>query len=385
MSSENNYLFAQKNRLNFECTDNVLFLQGPVGSIFSRFSKSIEKKVNSITHVNFCTGDKLFNFTKVSIDYKDHISNWPEYLSDIISEKKITKVYLMNDCRPYHLLAIKLLKKLNIMFWVFEDGYFRPNLLTLEAFGVNGNSFFQHSKEIPDLVNKDHLEIKNPILNMTTERVIYSILSLLDIFLFSEYKPYRRIDPLSKFKEIIFSNLIRIKKKFRTNLFKLNKKNIILALLQVDDDTQIKFHSLFDSNLEFIQLLTEVIASKNSSYHIIFKAHPLDLISAYKYEKILNEKDFRNFDFCFDDDLDFYLDNADKVICINSTAGIKALLKNKKVFCCGNSVYSKIRLNDINEIRSYLSEFIDGKYSIENFHCLEDLKKVTQLNATFYK
>lgn len=384
MFSKNSYFTAQCNRLDFQKDDNILFLQGPVGSFFSRFSSYIQNEVNSVTHVNFCTGDKIFNLKWPHIDYKNDISEWSEFLSELVSKNKITKVYLMNDCRPYHSIAVEVFKELGILFWVFEDGYFRPNHITLEAFGVNGNSCFESFKETPNLLEDDSFFIKKPVLNKNFERVIYSLASIFDIFLFKKYKAYRKIDPFSKFKEILCNYIIGIKKNSNSQIIKTNDK-IILAILQVDDDTQIRYHSLFKSNLEFISFIIESVCQDNNSYHIIFKSHPLDFISTHKNEKNLHKLGVSNASFVYKSDLDQLMEQADKVICINSTAGMRAIQANKDTFLCGDAVYSRKNSKEINEIKDDLNDFLRNNFSSENFYDLDDLKNFTQIRASFYK
>ena len=53
------YLEQQRKRLNFSKKDKVLFLQGPAGSFFSRFSFYVKEKGAQTFHVNFNLGDKF--------------------------------------------------------------------------------------------------------------------------------------------------------------------------------------------------------------------------------------------------------------------------------------------------------------------------------------
>ena len=48
------------------------------------------------------------------------------------------------DCRFYHRIAKRVSEELNIDFFVFEEGYVRPNYVTFEQNGVNDFSDFKN-------------------------------------------------------------------------------------------------------------------------------------------------------------------------------------------------------------------------------------------------
>jgi capsular polysaccharide export protein len=52
----------------------------------------------------------------------------------------ITDLVLFGDCRPMHMVAHQMARLVGVRVHVFEEGYIRPNWLTLERDGVNGNS-----------------------------------------------------------------------------------------------------------------------------------------------------------------------------------------------------------------------------------------------------
>ena len=47
---------------------------------------------------------------------------------------------MFGDCRQYHRTAKQVAERNNIRVFAFEEGYIRPNFVTLEENGVNGNS-----------------------------------------------------------------------------------------------------------------------------------------------------------------------------------------------------------------------------------------------------
>jgi capsular polysaccharide export protein len=122
------------------CNKHVLLLQGPLGPFFYYLYKDLKENGAKVTKFNFCGGDDFFFFNKDTVKYKDSLENWPEYLKKFILEKKIDAIMLLGDCRPYHAVAKKITQELEIDFYSFEEGYLRPDFITLEKDGVNGYS-----------------------------------------------------------------------------------------------------------------------------------------------------------------------------------------------------------------------------------------------------
>ena len=119
---------------------NVLMLQGPVGPFFARFARDLEVRGFNVFKINFNGGDKLFYRRKRTISYTGKLKDWENYLERLIKNRNIGRIYLFGDCRSYHRTARKVANKLGIRVFVFEEGYIRPDFITLEEHGVNGNS-----------------------------------------------------------------------------------------------------------------------------------------------------------------------------------------------------------------------------------------------------
>ncbi len=90
--------------------------------------------------VNFNGGDRLTWRLPNAIDFTGRPDEWPDALARIIAFREITDVVLFGDCRPLHSAAIAVCARLHIPVHVFEEGYIRPDWVTLELGGVNGNS-----------------------------------------------------------------------------------------------------------------------------------------------------------------------------------------------------------------------------------------------------
>jgi capsular polysaccharide export protein len=118
----------------------VLLLQGLMGPLFRRLGQGLIKAGHRVHKINFNGGDRLFWRLPNGIDYRDTLDEWPAALSRIIHQHGITDVALFGDCRAHHMPAIELCRELGVPVHVFEEGYVRPDWVTLELGGVNGHS-----------------------------------------------------------------------------------------------------------------------------------------------------------------------------------------------------------------------------------------------------
>ncbi len=124
-----------------------LLLQGPIGYFFSNLMEQFIKG-GAIPHkINFNGGDRYFTYRNLKnvYDFKGQMNDFGSFLKLFILEKNIDGIVLFGDCRPLHKVAILVAKELGVQTFVFEEGYIRPNYITLEINGVNANSILMNT------------------------------------------------------------------------------------------------------------------------------------------------------------------------------------------------------------------------------------------------
>ncbi len=120
---------------------SILFLQGPHGPFFRNLALAFAQQGHAVHRINFNGGDFIDWHSSLSQqNFSQHMSSWPNYLKNFLSEQLITDVVLYGDCRPFHKTAISVAKEHTIKIHVFEEGYLRPHWVTYERDGVNANS-----------------------------------------------------------------------------------------------------------------------------------------------------------------------------------------------------------------------------------------------------
>src|SRR5690606_7063852 len=72
--------------------------------------------------------------------FRGQFSHWGEYLAAYCLNHQVTDIVLFGDSRPYHRVAINRARRLGISIHVLEEGYLRPDWVTLEHGGSNALS-----------------------------------------------------------------------------------------------------------------------------------------------------------------------------------------------------------------------------------------------------
>ena len=120
--------------------NHVLLLQGKMGKFFDRFASFLQSQDIQVSKINFNAGDAFFYKHKRAYDYVGTLAAFTPWLTSFIADNQIDAVVCFGDCRPHHLQAARLCEQLEVSFFVFEEGYLRPDYITLQEHGINGYS-----------------------------------------------------------------------------------------------------------------------------------------------------------------------------------------------------------------------------------------------------
>lgn len=333
---------------------NVLLLQGPMGPFFSLFAQELREAGNTVHKINFNGGDDWFYDDASTHRFTGKLDTWEDYFSEQLYRLKIKQVYLFGDCRVYHAKAREIALAKDVQVFVFEEGYIRPNCITLEEVGVNGHSRLPKKPDhYPYMqpLDQDALEsAPNSYRRTARYAVTYYVAARLMAWRYPHYQHHR---PLKIFSEG-FKWLVGAWRKF---LFSLDDPETVDPLLndertpyficplQVSTDMQIHAHSRFLDMEEFIQDVIHSFANhapKNAK--VVFKHHPLDR-GYHDYKRVIKvlSKLHGIQDrvlYIHECDLPELLKKAKGTITINSTVGLSSLYHGTPVIALGDAVYN---------------------------------------------
>ncbi|XID75582.1 capsule biosynthesis protein [Alkanindiges sp. WGS2144] len=335
----------------------VLLLQGPMGNFFSQLAAWLESHGTECYKVNFNAGDWFFYHGRNVFNYHGRLDHFKHWLKKHLLDLNIEAVVCFGDCRFYHIEARQLTQELGLHFFVFEEGYIRPDYITLERGGVNDYSgikqkFLSLSDELPP-PDKPLPVYPNYKLLVQSAFVYYLMWSLF-FWLFPFYKHHRLISPLA---EIFYwlRSLVRRAVNYQIephrflDIIKKHDKRYFVVALQVHNDSQVRVHSDYDDVKEFIvEVLTSFASHAPQDKHLVIKHHPMD--RGYRhYGALVKEHALRleiaeRVHYVCDVHLPTLLKHSIALVTINSTTGLQALFHDRPVKTMGRAIYDLPRL-----------------------------------------
>jgi len=375
---------------------NILLLQGPMGDFFKRLDNYFRNKGANTFKIGFNAGDWLFSNYDNYTAFRGKKREWREFFINYIKKNKIDKIFLFGDCRDYQSVAIQESQRLGIETFVFEEGYVRPDFVTLEKWGVNNFSLIPRNREFYEGLNEK--DFKYPIIKpanpsffkMAWSASWYYIFAYLGKPFYPYYEHHRELNP---FKEA-FYGIRNGYRKYKYKILEKNKLKEIIKIkyffvpLQTYNDFQLKVHSKFKTIEEFIELVIKSFAKyapKNT--YLVLKHHPMDRGRKDYKKYILNlgekygVKD--RLVVIYDLHLPTLLSNTLGTITINSTVGLQAIYHNSPVKVLGNAIYDIEGLTD----QKKLSKFWKNSQK-PNKKLFKKFRQFvidnTQINGSFY-
>lgn len=348
---------------------SFLMLQGPIGPFFDQLSQKLQQDGHSVKKINFWLGDE-YDF-KTGIPFKDNISNWETFLIKTLSDNRVTDLVLFGDRRPYHELAIETVAAYNdsIRVWVFEEGYMRPDWITLEHFGANWRSSLPRTKhdyvrlasELKE-VNLEHVSFGPWMKEALPSIITHYAIGLVGYLFYPNFKKHRTHHILSEAfgwtTKWLMSNLgIRNE----ANMFESAESYLgqhFLLPLQLSTDAQVKKYSRFSDMPELMKFVMNSFKTHApSDSKLVVKIHPLEHRWKYiteQFEKIRDELGLRErvaiVDGCSASDI---TKGCRGVVTINSTFGLYAIEHGIPVKTLGNCFWAFEGMVDTNPIEAF--------------------------------
>ncbi|RST30373.1 capsular biosynthesis protein [Sphingomonas ginkgonis] len=333
-------------------TRRFLFLQGPPGPLFLRLAKSLTDSGNEVYRINLSGGDRL-DWPEPTIDYRDNFSRWPVFIDKFIREHRITDVLMYGDCRPYHVVAHGIASSRKLRIHVLEEGYLRPDWMTLELDGVNARSRLTRNKQwIREQAKRLPPEtVHDPITATFRRRArdsywYYHYVCTGRI----RYPHYRSHRP----RGIIMDGFgwlwwlwwrDRRDKAAEQTLREIAGKPFFVFPLQLSGDYQIRAHSHFpDMEGAARYVIESFAANAPDDVHLLVKAHPLDnrfhSWAGFVRKEARRLKIEDRLHYVDGGDLQDMARDARGMVCVNSTSATLSLAAGVPVCAIGEAIYN---------------------------------------------
>ena len=346
---------------------SFLFLQGPPGPFFAMLGDQLRLRGCAVHRINLNGGDRR-DWPMGGVDYRGRMSRWPIYVDRFLREHNITDIMLYGDCRPMHLAAHGIAKLRGVNIHVLEEGYIRPDWMTLEPDGVNGRSrlsrdpkwFLEQARLLPPVPALPSITASFKRRAHDSYWHYHHIVTGRLRFPF--YRPHRPgsivLDGFG------WLNRFRLAKRraeqAAETLTAIENEAYFLFPLQLTADYQIRAHSPFGDMKTAAEYVMESFAKcAPRGVKLVIKEHPLD--STFFNWRAFTEKMARRLG-CADRIL--HIDGGDLgalstgscgMVCVNSTSGTLALAGGKPVIVLGDAIYDIPGLTDQGTLDAFWS------------------------------
>ena len=332
---------------------SFLFLQGLATPFFSVLGSRLRRYGANVLRVNFCAGDHLW-WHGPSRNFRGTLSQLPVFLESLFSEHSFTDVILFGDMRPIHQVAIHIARTKGAAIHVFEEGYIRPDWITVERGGVNANSplprdpNWYHEASSFVSIPRRTLPVKVPLPVRGIQDLAYRLANAFNAGLFPHYETHR---PRHAFLEYFgwAKRYLRLpaRKPDDARLIQevlSHSGPVFFFPLQLNGDSQILHHSPF-SNID--QAITQVVESFSRfappDALILIKNHPLDtgldkperstfrVARGHGVEKRVH--------FIETGCISTILNEITGTVVVNSTVGLSSIWRGRPVCALANPIY----------------------------------------------
>ena len=330
----------------------VLFLQGPPGRFFADLAEVLRQRGCGVHRVNFNGGDQASWRMPGAVNYRGRTRDWRDFLSALLAARKITDIVLFGDCRPLHRVAASLARDMGAVLHVFEEGYLRPDWITLERGGVNAHSPMDRD---PDwyratAVGLPPAQASAPLPSSLGRRALACLAYYAaEIALRPAFPRHRTHRPWGALTEAggWIARLARqgaARRRSRTALTGLRPGGYFILPLQLDSDYQLRVHSTFHGMRPALRrALTSFARHAPADALLVVKTHPLDnglidwrraALSLARAEGVAGRVVFVEAG-----DIVELVGGARGVVTVNSTTGTLALAAGRPVKVLGRAVY----------------------------------------------
>ncbi|HBA9527049.1 TPA: capsular biosynthesis protein, partial [Escherichia coli] len=263
-----------------------LLLQGPMGPFFNDVAEWLESLGRNAVNVVFNGGDRFYCRHRQYLAYYQTPKEFPGWLRDLHRQYDFDTILCFGDCRPLHKEAKRWAKSKGIRFLAFEEGYLRPQFITVEEGGVNAYSSLPRDpdfyRKLPDMPTPHVENLKPSTMKRIGHAMWYYLMGWHYRHEFPRYRHHKSFSPW-------YEARCWVRAYWRKQLYKVTQRKVLprlmneldqryyLAVLQVYNDSQIRNHSNYNDVRDYINEVMYSFSRKapKESY-LVIKHHPMD-------------------------------------------------------------------------------------------------------------
>ena len=273
-----------------------LIVTAPFGPFGRVLAEALRSRGADVSRMLFNAGDVLYWRGPGAIHFKDRATQWPDRLKALLPS--YTDVIVFGEGGPYNQAVLRDAATLGVRVWVLENGYFRPDWITVERNGVNSSSALPRHRlayepPIPET------PVTRPVGRILPYHVLnisaYHLIQLPGRWLFPCYvAPYTQAPWLQCAGHIRRYFGLAFQSRARSDADVIARRGpFFIACLQREGDAQLLRYSRFADNTAFLaEVMNSFAEHAPPEARLVVKNHPLDpgLIDLAKITRVLAEE-----------------------------------------------------------------------------------------------
>ena len=257
-----------------------MIVSAPFGRFSALLAKVLEARGATVRRMIFNAGDAMEWRRSGGVVFKGGEEAWGVRLAEMTAG--YTDVILFGEGGPYNRAVLAAAESLAAKVWVLENGYFRPDWITVERNGVNGSSGLPRFKQAygapaPDLPEPVPVGRILPyhVVNIST----YPVVQALGRLLFPRYSNHYTFSPLAQCLGHIRRYLgLAFQSPVASQVDVIAPRgDFFIACLQREGDAQLLRYSRYPDNTAFLAgVMSSFAAHAPRQARLVVKNHPLD-------------------------------------------------------------------------------------------------------------
>ena len=271
-----------------------LIVTAPFGPFGRALAEQLSAEGASVARMLFNAGDAAYWRRSGAQPYTGDVRRWPARLAKLVQDQGLTDLIVFGEGGPYNQAVLSQAAKLKaaaaldadrahpLRVWVLENGYFRPDWITVEENGVNASSGLPRDRKSYD----------PPIPEMLPTREVGRILPhhVINISLYHAMQPFGRlifrryVYPYTQSPWLQFAGHVRrylaltLRSKTESDAQVIRARGpFFLACLQREGDAQLLRYSHYADNTAFLaEVLSSFAKHAPAESRLVIKNHPLD-------------------------------------------------------------------------------------------------------------
>ena len=257
-----------------------LIVSAPFGIFGVALARTLEARGATVQRMIFNAGDAMNWRRAGGLTFKQAAEVWADRLTEMTAG--FTDLLLFGEGGPYNRAVLASVEALEPRVWVLENGYFRPDWITVEMNGVNASSGLPrfsggYPAPAPTLPEQAHVGriLPHHVVNITA----YHVAQTLGGFLFPRHASHYTASPLSQCIGHVRRYLgLALRSPAENDVEVIAARgDFFIACLQREGDAQLLRYSRYADNTAFLaELMTSFAAHAPKDARLVVKNHPLD-------------------------------------------------------------------------------------------------------------